>query len=443
MMQKENRFLGFWSMVLLGINGIIGSGIFLLPGQVMSLAGNWSIVVYLFVTLLVLSIAWCFAQCAALFNRNGGAYIYAKEAFGDFIGFVIGIMRWVVGILAWASIVVGFITALSSIWPPVMQEPFRSILILSIVGSLGLLNIFGVQLFKFVNNLVAVVKLIPLIIFVLIGVFYIQQEHYTPLLLDELDAKSFGSAALVIFYAFGGFEALVVAAGEMKNPQKNLPLAMMIVIAFCSSLYFIIQLLAIGLLGEGLAESVTPLADAAQMLLGESGKWFVTLAMLISIGGINLTASFITPRSGVALAEDGMIPKWIADKGRFGTPVWAILLTVGLTGILALSGSFAQLVVISVVSRFAQYISTCLALCVFSRKLDLAQSSFKRWCLTIIPIFALFGIGWLIFQATLSQIIWGLGALILGCPLYWVQKFQRVQDPIAHVESLEKIRINH
>jgi amino acid transporter len=420
MKQEESHRLGFWSMVLLGINGIVGSGIFLLPGKVMSLTGNWSIVVYLFVSLLVLSIAWCFAQCATLFNRNGGAYLYAKEAFGHFIGFEIGIMRWGIGIIAWASLIVGFVTALSSIWPITLQEPFRSFLILGLVGSLGLLNIFGMTLFKYINNLVTIAKLIPLIFFVLIGVFYVQSSHYTPPIWQELEIESFGSAALVIFYAFGGFETLVVPAGEMKNPQRNLPLVVMLVISFCAFLYFIIQLIAIGLLGEALAESVTPLADAAQLLLGDSGKWFVTLAMLVSIAGVNLTASFVTPRSGVALAEDGMIPRWIGAKGRFGTPVWAILVTIVFTALFALSGSFAQLMVISVVSRFAQYISTCLAVYILHRKFSSSQSVFKRWLVVIIPMIALLGIGWLILQASFSQLLLGFGSLVLGVPLYWL-----------------------
>ncbi len=434
MKEDRSHHLGFWSMILLGINGIVGSGIFLLPGQVMSLVGNWSIAVYLFVTFLVLSIAWCFAQCSTLFNRNGGAYVYAKEAFGDFIGFEIGMMRWVVGMMAWASLIVGFVTALSSIWPVVLEEPIRSVLILSLVGGLGLLNICGIKVFKHINNFVTVAKIIPLILFVLIGFFYVEHSHYTPLIWEELEMKSFGAAALVIFYAFGGFETLVVAAGEMKNPQKNLPLAVMLVITFCSLLYFIIQLIAIGLLGESLATSMTPLADSAQLLFGDSGKWFVTLTMLVSIGGINLSASFITPRSGVALAEDGMIPRWIAAKGRFDTHTWAILITISLTGLLSLSGSFSQLIVISVISRFAQYISTCLAVVVLHKKMSHKQSPVKRLFFIIIPAVALMGISWLLAQASLSQLIWGLGALVLGIPLYWMQKSERNLQSLMTVE---------
>lgn len=435
MNREEGRSIGLISMILLGINGIIGSGIFLLPGQVMGLVGNWSIAVYLFVTFLVLSIAWCFAQCAALFNRSGGAYVYAKEAFGHFIGFEVGIMRWAVAILAWAAMVVGFVTALSSIWPEALAEPNRSIIILSLIGSLGLINITGVQAFKHLNNVVTIAKLFPLLIFVLLGVFFLKEQHFTLLVLEELEFSAFGSASLMIFYAFGGFENLVVAAGEMKNPKKNLPIAVMIVISFCSILYFLIQMVAIGLLGDALANSVTPIADSAHLILGDWGKLVVTLAMLISIGGINVAASFVTPRNGVALAEDGMVPRWIGSKGRFGTPVWAILLTVGLTALIALSGSFAQLITISVVSRFVQYTSTCLAVYVLHRKQSSEYTRLKRLFLIAIPTIALIGLGWLLMQATIIQLAWGLGGLILGLPLYWLQQRSTQEEATSNIQS--------
>ncbi len=151
----------------------------------MGLVGNWSIVVYIFVSLLVLSIAWSFAQCAAIFNRNGGAYVYAKEAFGNFIGFEIGMMRWAVGIISWASFTVGFVTALSTLWPQALQEPMRTIVILSLLGSLGILNIIGINFFKHLNNIVTIAKLIPLVFFVLMGIYFIQPHHYTPLIWEE------------------------------------------------------------------------------------------------------------------------------------------------------------------------------------------------------------------------------------------------------------------
>ena len=423
-MTQSNRHIGFGSMVLLGINSIIGSGIFLLPGAVTGIAGNWSIAVYLFISFLILAIAWCFAQCAALYDRNGGAYIYAKEAFGDFIGFEIGLMRWVVGSVGWASIVVGFLTILSSVWPAALEEPWRSLIIIGIVGGLSLLNILGIKAFRHLNNLITLTKLIPLILFITVGVFYIEPDFYPQLNIEEFEISSFSTAALMLFYAFGGFETLVVAAGEMKNPEKNLPLAVMVVISVCSLLYCLVHLIAMGLLGPQLADHSNPMAAASQILIGKSGLWLITLAMLVSVGGIAISASFVTPRSGVALAEDQLAPQWIATKGRFETPVGAISITMVLTILVALSGNFTQLAAMSVVSRFVQYISTCIATVVLYRRQSQPIRLFKKIQLMVIPSIALIGISWLLTHATLMQMLVGLGALIIGIPFYYLQKRQ-------------------
>jgi len=415
-MNADNRrTFGLPSIILLGVNTIVGSGIFLLPGQITSLVGNWSLIVYGLVTIIVLSIAWCFAKCAALFNRDGGAYLYAKKAFGNFVGFEIGFMRWAVGIIAWAALAAGFVTALSSIWPEVMEESTRSLLIISLISCLGILNMINLRTITFLNNVITIAKMLPLLFFVAVGVFYINKSHFVPFVLPEVEMGTFGAASLMVFYVFGGFEALVVAAGEMKNPEKNLPIAVMAVISICACFYFLIQLVSIGILGESLNDSISPMSDVAEVLLGSYGKLAVIFAMLVSIGGVNIAASFIAPKNGVALAEDGMIPEFIARKNRFGMPYIAILITVFATMMAALSGSFIQLIAISAVSRFAQHITTCLAVYVFYKK-KLSPIAMG------IPLIGLGGIAWLMFQAPVLQLTYGLAALFIGIPLYFLWK---------------------
>lgn len=422
---KENR-LGFWSIVLLGMNAIIGSGIFLLPGKVTELVGEWSVGVYAAATLIALSIVWCFATCATRFDRNGGAYLYAKEAFGEFIGFEVGLMRWAVSIIAWSAMVMGFITALNLLWPGALQEPYRSTLVVALVGGLGFLNYVGVNLFKQVNNVVTTVKVFLLTLFALFGLALTNWENQLlPSSFESFAAASFGSAVLLIFYAFSGFEALVVAAGEMENPKKNLPKAVITAVVCCSFLYFFIQISAMGLLGSRLAGSHAPLADAAEQWFGPFGKLFIVSAMLVSIGGINLASSFLAPRSGEALAEDGFVPRFIAKKSRFGTPVWAICITCVLTIALALSGSFVELAVISVISRFAQYFTTSMAVWVFQAR----EKTGRSWIVTLIPAVAIAAVCWLLSHATLHQVAWGMGALVAGVPLYgyhWLRQRKSV-----------------
>nr|WP_320147452.1 APC family permease [uncultured Anaeromusa sp.] len=421
--ETKSKF-GFWSIVLLGINAVIGSGIFLLPGKAMALIGPGSVFVYLFMTLVVLTIALCFAECAGKFSRNGAAYVYAREAFGEFVGFEVGIMRWAIGIIAWAAMAVGFVTALSAVWPPALEEPYKTTIILTILCGLGLLNYLGVQLAKVVNNLITVGKVLPLLFFVVLGAFFIDFGNFTPLYPKGFDLDAFGAAALLIFYAFTGFEALAVAAEDMENPRRNLPLALMLVMGFCSVVYFMVQAVAVGTLGADLAKSVAPVADSANAIFGPAGKWLVTIGTLISIGGINVAASFLTPRSGVALAQDGLVPRKIAETGRFNTPTWAIFITVLLAIPVALSGSFVKLAAISVVSRFAQYVPTCLAVIVLRKKRPDLEGFFRLPLVPFIPIAAVVVSLWLVSKASTEQILWGLGAMALGVPLYFFMKKQ-------------------
>lgn len=432
---SEKKKFGFWSIVLLGVNGVIGSGIFLLPGKAMDLIGPGSVFVYLFMTLVVMAIALCFAECASKFSRNGAAYVYSREAFGEFVGFEVGIMRWAIGIIAWAAMAVGFVTALSAVWPPALQEPYKTAIILTILIGLGLLNFLGVQMAKIINNLVTIGKLVPLILFAVIGAFYIKGANFEPMFPKGFELDAFGTAALLIFYAFTGFEALAVAAEDMENPKKNLPIALMVVMGLVSAIYFMVQAVAVGTLGPALAKSVAPVADAASVFFGPTGKWLVTVGTLISIGGINVAASFITPRSGVALAQDGMVPRKIAENSRFGTPYLAIIITVLLAIPVALSGSFVKLAAISVVSRFAQYLPTCLAVPVLRHKRpDLAGSFAVPFGPYLVPLIAMGVSCWLLTKATADQLYWGLGAMAIGVPLYFIMKMtDKNRDNKEHI----------
>ena len=435
MTEASKKKFGFWSIVLLGINGVIGSGIFLLPGKAMAMVGPGSVFVYLFMTLVVMAIALCFAECAGKFSRNGAAYVYAREAFGEFVGFEVGIMRWAISIIAWAAMAVGFVTALSAVWPPALQEPYKTAIILSILIGLGILNILGVQMARLLNNLVTLGKLLPLLFFILLGVFYIKGANFTPLFPKGFAVDSFGAAALLIFYAFTGFEALAVAAEDMDNPKRNLPIALMLVMGICSLVYFMVQAVAVGTLGPALASSVAPVADSASAFLGPTGKWIVTIGTLVSIGGINVAASFLSPRSGVALAEDGMVPRKIAEKCRFGTPYLAIIITVLLAIPVALSGSFVKLAAISVVSRFAQYLPTCLAVIVLRRKRPDLQGSFQVPFGYLIPVVASLISLWLLSKASPEQLYWGLGAMLLGVPLYFLQRHKQAGNVVKKVSG--------
>ncbi|CCB86449.1 MULTISPECIES: APC family permease [Parachlamydia] len=430
---SNSKRLGLLSIILLGINSMIGTSIFILPGKVMALVETWGPFLYLLATLFITSIALCFAKCASLFNKNGAAYLYAREAFGDFVGFEVGMMKWVISIIAWATLAVGFATGLSTLIPILAEEPFRSFLIVGQITFFTTLNLLGIHSFKFLNDMITITKLIPLLFIALIGLFFLKSEHFVLTPIHEIEQTNFKEALLMVFYAFTGFETLAVAAQEMKNPQKNIPIALVIVIGFCSLLYFLIQIVAIGVLGPQLAESVTPISDIAHALGGQWGKNVVNIGMLISIGGINLVASFMSPRVAVALAEDQLIPSFIGTKNRYESPYVAALLTALFACAIALSGNFYQLAILNVVARFTQYIPTCLALLVLRRREEwkpLINGPFY----VIIPVAALILSFWLLLQVSWIQLSAGLGALLMGVPLYHFFKWKEASETLPQTD---------
>lgn len=423
-MSNKNK-LGFWSIVLLGINAIIGSGIFGLPNKAYGIMGPSSILVILFDMFLAVSIALCFAEAAGRFKENGGPYIYAKEAFGDFVGFEVGFMKWAIGIIAWAAMAAFFCDTLAKVVPAVSEGPGRIAIILLVLVGLGIVNIMGVKTSKILNNMITIGKLIPLLAFVCIGIFFIKGANFEPFVViseGQTVTDSFVAASVLMFYAFTGFESIAVAAEDMENPEKNLPKAIAVVMTIVSVMYICVLASCIGILGPDVALTKTPVADAAGRILGPAGAIFITAGTIISVGGINIAASFLTPRSGVAMAETGLLPKFIAKTNKQGAPYVAIIITVVLAAFLALTGSFAKLAAISVISRFAQYIPTCLSIPVFRKKYADQELSFKLPFGSLIPMVATLTSFWLLYKAGVQspeKIIWGLGGLAVGIPVYF------------------------
>ena len=400
--------LGLFSIVLLGINAIVGTGIFLLPNQAYAEVGVMSIGVIIFDAFLVISIALCFAEMGGMYKNNGGPYLYAKDAFGEFVGFEVGIMKWAISIIAWAAMAMGFPTALGAVWAPAQNPVVQKVIAISILVLLGIMNIMGVKVSKIMNNIVTTGKLIPLILFVTVGIFFIKGENFVNPVAEngEVVLKgTFGSAALLIFYAFTGFESIGVAAGDMDNAKKNVPLAICVVLVLVAIIYILIQVNSIGILGASLATTSTP-----------------TAGTLISIGGINVASSFLTPRAGVAMSDENQLPSFISKRNSKDVPYVAVIISVVLTALVTLTGSFTTLAAISVVSRFAQYIPTCLAVPVMRKKAPDMERGFTLPLGPVIPIIAIVVSLWLLSQSDLKKIIFGLGGLVVGAIIYFIMK---------------------
>ena len=419
-MQDAKNKLGLWSIIFLGINGIIGSGVFLLPNKAMDLFGPWSLVVLIFDMVLALCIALCFAEASSLFKDTGGPYIFAKEAFGDFVGYEVGFITWATRIIAFATMSVGFATALLGIFPEWNTVFMKNVISIGLIALLSILNLCGVQSFKIIQNAITIGKVIPLVLFIAVGIFFIDVDKFVTPATTTYTMETFGSTAILLFYAFTGFEGICVVAGDMKDPKKDLPGASIITLFFCSVVYFLLLAICIGVMGPALAESTVPVQDAFAQICGPVGGAVIAAGTLISIGGICIASSFITPRSGLALAEKHMLPAFMTRQNRFGAPYWCIIFSAIIAMAINMTGTFTTLAAISVVARFAQYIPTCLAVIVFRKTMKDAPRSFKLPFGNTIPILAVLISIVFCTQVTLQQIAIGLGALVIAVPFYFI-----------------------
>lgn len=422
---KKIEKMGFFGIILLGINSIIGSGIFLLPSNGYKLFGPASALTLVFDGLLALSIALCFAECSGLFDENGGPLVYTTQAFGNFVGFEVGFVTWAIRIIAEGTIYVGFATALGGIFPALNTTLAKNVIVTILAFFLATLNISGVRNTSIVNNVITIAKLVPILMVAIIGVFAISAANFHPFFIPKLTTTSnFANASMTMFYIFTGFESLTVAASEMKNPERNLPRAMVITMTAVVIIYLLVMVACIGVLGSQLTNSTVPLQDTLKKVVGPWGGTVVAIGTILSIGGICISSSFVTPRSGAALAEHKMMPAVLGKRNTRNAPYVAIIVSTTISLLLAYSGTFNTLAQISAVSRFAQYIPTCLSVIVFRRTRPNQQRVFKLPLGWTIPIVAVIVSLWLLFKTPVVNLIWGLGALVIAVPFYFLMKHE-------------------
>ena len=407
-----------WDLVAITINGIIGAGIFGLPSKVYALIGTYSLIAFVACALVVALIILCFAEVSSRFEETGGPYLYAREAFQPAVAFEIGWLFWLVRITAFAANCNLLINYLSFFWTPATLPHWRASIIVLVVVMLAIVNFLGIRQAAVVSNLFTVGKLVPIIIFIAAGLFFLNPQAYdfgpTP------TTSAFSQSVLLLVYAFTGFEMATIPAGEVRDPQRNLPRALLIAILVVAVLYIMIQVVCVGTL-PGLAQSQKPLADAGSQFLGAAGGAIISAGAVISITG-NLNILLLSgSRLPFAMAEQKQLPAFVGIiHRRFFTPYIAILITAGFMLVLTLKSSFLAALTISVIARLVTYAATCLALPVLRRQREAPAALFRLPGGTVIAILSLILIVWLLMHATLAEARSAAVAGAVGLVIYFL-----------------------
>ena len=274
------RGIGRWDLVGVVINSVIGAGIFVLPARAFGLIGSYSLIAFVICALVVVLIVLCFAEVGSRFTGTGGPYLYARTAFGPAIGFQVGWMNWLARISAYATNCNLLVVYLTFFWPAAGSGFRRAAIITSLTLLLTFINYLGVRDATITSNFFTIAKLLPLILFIAAGLFFMTPANFA--LGDYPSYGSFSTAVLLLVYAFTGFENASVPAGEIVNPRRNLPLAILIAIAIVTAVYILIQAVSIGTL-PNLGGTEKPLADAARMFLGPVGASIIAAGAITSI----------------------------------------------------------------------------------------------------------------------------------------------------------------
>lgn len=417
------RELGRWDLTAIGVNQVVGSGIFLLPADVAREVGPWGPAVFVFVGLASMLIGLCFAEVGSRFDTTGGPLVPARAAFGRFVGFEVGWMMWFTRVSSWASVMNGLAQALTFYWPALGAGTPRAALLTGLTAALAWINVRGVRQGAWVVNIFTVAKLLPLGLFALVGLWYVSPDRFAPL--PEATLAQFGAAALILIFAFGGYEVIGIPAGESADPRRHVPFAMIATIGTVMVLYTLVSVVSTGTL-PGLAESRTPLADAAALVFGAGGALLMSAGAAISMTGNSAGQVISSSRTIFALGEQGDLPAWFGRVHPvYRTPANAIVFSSAVTLLLALTGSFVLLAAVSAVARLFIYATTCLAALALRRPAyaaSVAPAAFTIPGGPVVPVLGLIVSLGILGGATADQLWRGLAAFVGGAVLFAVAR---------------------
>jgi len=419
--EKLIRGIGRWDLTAVVINCIIGAGIFGLPSKVYAAIGVYSLLAFVACAIIVALIVLCHAEVASRFSATGGAYLYAKEAFGSVGAFEVGWLYWIVRMSTFAANCNLLITYMAFFWPAATTPAVRIGLIVFVVVLLTVVNILGVRQSIQLTNFFTVGKLLPLFLFVLVGIFFIQSANFQ--LGPAPEYSSFTTAVLLSIYAFVGFEVAVIPAGEMKEPQRIIPFALFVALAVVASLYILVQIVSIGTL-PALASSERPLADAAANFMGPIGAGIIVVGAIISIMG-NLNVGLIGgSRIVFAMGEHKEMPAFLSTTHtKLRTPYVAILLNALIILVLTIQSSFLSALAIATITRLIIYATTCLSLIVFRRRADFPPAKYTAPFGVAAAVLSIVLVAWLVTNVDFTKE--GLPIIVaaaIGLVLYYVFK---------------------
>ncbi|AZU04535.1 amino acid permease-associated region [Glycocaulis alkaliphilus] len=419
-LQRQITARGIW---LLAVNGMIGAGIFAVPGGAAALMGVWSPLVYVVCAVLLGLIVACYAELASRFTSTGGPVLYVRTAFGKFAGFETGLAVYATRITAFAANVNLMVASIAFFVPALESGPLRIVVIVAIIAVLAGINIAGARPAMRAMGVLTILKFLPLLAIALVGLFHINPDIFPENSIGFPESAQWSAAVLLVIYAFVGWEAAVIPAGETREPGKAMPLGLFWALGVVALLYVVIQIVCVAVVPD-LASSERALVDAGAILFGPAGALLLTLGVIVSVGG-NITGTVVTtPRLTYALARENTLPAWFGKVDeRTHVPANSIIFFAVLAAILAVVGDFFALAAMSAFVRVLIYVG-CIAAMPRVRALPAETEKPMRLPLGwTIPVLAVLGSLVLLSQVPMRSMAITAAFLVAGAVIYALMQF--------------------
>jgi amino acid transporter len=416
------RGIGTIGGAFLVLNGMIGAGIFALPSAVAGRAGVLSPWLFVAAGLLIILVVLAFAELGSYFRDSGGPALYSTTAFGPIVGFGTSWIYYVSRIASISANSHAMALYLGSVWAWFDTAMGHSVVVIVVISGLTLINVLGVKDGIRTLGMFTFFKVIPLLMLILLGMQFVSVDLLFPDSLPTIEDP--GGTMLLLFYAFIGFESILMTAGETQNPRRTIPNAMVKTVLLITTLYFLIMLVYVAVLPDALDSGAT-LADVARKIVGPAGAIVIAITAVFSIGG-NLACSVLSgSRLTLSMAEQHLLPQWFgAIHEKYSSPAHSIIFLGGISIAIALSGSFVKLAIASSLTRLIVYSVSIAALPIIKKQAapEVVATAFKLWGGYTIPVLALGLCVWMASYSSAESWKFVGGLLAVGLVLFGIEK---------------------
>ena len=430
------RAIGWRQLTASIINVTVGAGIFVLPAAAAAGLGAAAPLAYIVCAVLMALIVCCFASAGSRVSLTGGLYAYVGVAFGPFVGFLAGVLYFLMATFAVASVASAFAGSVGVLSPALAGPASRAALIAALFATLATINVRGVKPGVRLVEIVTVAKLAPLIVLVAAGIWFVQADYLRWPAIPS--ASAVGSSAIVLIFAFVGLEIALVPSGEVRDPTRTVPRALFSALAITTTLYLLIQTVAQGLLGPAMSSyAAAPLAEAASRVLGASGRLLVLIGAAVSMFGYVSGDMLGSPRALFAFARDGVLPATVASiHPRFHTPYVAIVVYACLVTAVAASSSFTRLAILANVAALTLYLMCVAASFELNRRdVRAGGTPFALPAGPLVPLVATGVILWMLSHATRREFVVEAIVLLVAALFYAVRR-KSAPGPIQRAPSV-------